>query len=101
MNSIYQSGPGFWGDSIFDVNVSTTWSKTGDIYHDFRDYRTNWTSSPTTIQDNRLTLNYQWVSEAEDITGLRPKFDTYETEAVTGGMGVNLNKTNLLTTKVR
>ncbi|MGD8418835.1 MAG: hypothetical protein PVJ78_00250, partial [Gammaproteobacteria bacterium] len=77
---LYVSDGSYWGDSFFQVFVSTTWTKYADTYENFYDYLNDWTSTPTTLQDNRLTLNYQWVSDAEDVTGLRPRYETYETE---------------------
>src|SRR5262249_4089641 len=44
------------------------------------DYRFGWTSTSTNITDKRLTSSWQFVSQAQDVTALRPRYITYQTE---------------------
>lgn len=68
-----------WGELDYTVESNAKWLKTGNITETFRDYRYNWESKYNNIEDKRLTLNYQWVSNAHDIFDNRPRYETYDT----------------------
>jgi len=50
------------------------------VYDTFYAYNYDWTSTWCDITDKRQLLSYQWVSQPDDIWGLRPKYETYEKE---------------------
>ncbi|MFM7055829.1 MAG: hypothetical protein ACKO2P_02790, partial [Planctomycetota bacterium] len=64
-----------WEPSSYYVNVNET----------FRDYRSLWTSIPTDVFDQRLTLSYQWVSNSHDIYGKRERYETVPVDVTVVG----------------
>ncbi|MEI7702808.1 MAG: hypothetical protein WCK86_23630, partial [Planctomycetia bacterium] len=51
----------------------------------FNDYESQWTSITTDVYDQRLTLTYQWVSNAHDIYGKRERFETVPVDVTVVG----------------
>jgi hypothetical protein len=51
----------------------------------FQDYHSTWTSIPTDVYDQRITLQYQWVSNAHDIYGKRERFETVPVDVTVVG----------------
>ncbi len=47
-----------------------------NAYETEYDYNKYWTSNWTQVTDQRLTSNYQWVGQSQDIIGQRPHFET-------------------------
>jgi hypothetical protein len=70
--------PGGWNDKISSIKVyqwQGTWHGAG-LSETQYDYLFNWKSLNNRINDNRLTLSYQWVSNAQDIYDNRPRYET-------------------------
>jgi len=74
-----------WNDTnVYDtqgfvVQYEPWWSDR-TYYETYNDYEYNWTSQWNAITDTRQTIRYQWVSRAQDVTGLRPRYETYEAQ---------------------
>ncbi|MFO0062985.1 MAG: hypothetical protein ACK57O_19100, partial [Planctomyces sp.] len=60
-------------------------SYNADVNENFQDYYSTWTSIPTDVYDQRLTLTYQWVSNAHDIYGKRERFETVPVDVTVVG----------------
>ena len=80
------SGLGKWNDWVsggslgYVVEFDPWWERDDELYENQHDYYYQWDSTWTDVTDKRLTLNYQWVSQADPIWDQRPKFETYETQ---------------------
>ena len=66
-----------FGSSDFAVTNSL---ETTDLIEDQYDYLNDWTSKWHDVKDDRLTLQFQYVSTAEDVLGNRPRFETFDTQ---------------------
>ncbi|MCY2990309.1 MAG: hypothetical protein NTY19_20895, partial [Planctomycetota bacterium] len=62
------------------VESTSEWIPKDTLTEEFQDYSYMWYSKTHDISDKRLTLNYQWVSNASDIWGKVPRYETYDTQ---------------------
>ena len=87
---IWDGAAGLYDDveSGFGVAGLYEFSPSGyraNVNETFRDYESVWTSIGTDVYDQRITLQYQWVSNAHDIYGKRERFETVPVDVTVVG----------------
>ncbi|MEW6158684.1 MAG: hypothetical protein AB1813_14765, partial [Verrucomicrobiota bacterium] len=79
-STFYNIGNSNFNAQFLALAEGSGWEFDQNLTETFRNYHFDWASRALPISDTRRILKYQWVSTPTDIFGIRPKYETFDTQ---------------------